>query len=65
MSAPSHLLAYRGGLRRAAVRTAGPGARSGFPKVSEHALGWLLYGVRVSSLGSESPSPRGVFSFYE
>lgn len=50
-SSPSHLLlACRRGLRRAAVRTAGPGTRSGFPEVSEHALGWLLCGVRVGGL---------------
>lgn len=46
-SCRSHLLACSGGLRRATVRTTGPGARSGFPEVSEHALGWLLCGVRV------------------
>lgn len=65
MKAPSHLLACRRGLPRAAVRTAGPGAGSGFPEVSEHALGWLLYGVSVGGLGSDSPAPRVVFSFYE
>lgn len=43
-SAPAHLLAGHRGLRRAAVRTAGPGARAGLPEVSEHALGWLLGG---------------------
>lgn len=46
-SGPSHLLARGWGLRRAAVRTARSGARSGFPEVSEHALGWLAGGVRV------------------
>lgn len=64
-SCPSHLLACSGGLRRAAVRTTGPGAGSGFPEVSEHALGWLLCGVRVGGLDSDSLAPHGVFSFYE
>lgn len=65
-SGPPHLMLACGrGLRRAAVRTAGPGARSGFPEVSEHALGWLHCGVRVGGLASDSLAPRRVFSFYE
>lgn len=65
VSGSSHLLACGRGLRRAAVRTAGAGARSGFPVVSEHALGWRLCGVRVGGFGSDSLAPSGVFSFYE
>lgn len=51
------------GLRGATVRAAGPGARSRFPEVSVHALGWMFGWVRVGGCGSDSLEPRGVLSF--
>lgn len=51
------------GLRGATVRAASPGARSRFPVVSVHALGWMFGRVRVGGCGSDSLAPRGVWSF--
>lgn len=51
------------GLRGATVRAASPGARSRFPVVSVHALGWMFGRVRVGGCGSDSLAPLGVWSF--
>lgn len=51
------------GLRGATVRAASPGARSRFPEVSVHALGWMFGRVRVGGCGSDSLAPRRVWSF--
>lgn len=52
------------GLRGVTVRAASPGARSRFPEVSVHALGWMFCRVRVGGCGSDSLAPRGVWSFF-